>query len=279
MLEFRPAPGRLTDRLRRRERAGACPADILAGRCVVLTDACSDTGRATASRLAVLGTRLVLVDRDTDRLTALREQITSSGGLARSRRCDLSALGDIDQLVEWIRGEFGAIDVLVNNARAVSPGGAHACSDRFRAYQHTMAANYFGPLRLTLGLLPALRHSRSGHVVNVGPRLAEGIPHDAPAALAGAAVSRSRDSAADAEFPGGPATSAGSTAAWAIFSRCAEFEAAPHGIQVHAVHCPISPKGTDLPYATTTALAIESAIRGDHSTPTLTRPPRSRTER
>ncbi|WP_054813254.1 SDR family NAD(P)-dependent oxidoreductase [Nocardia arizonensis] len=225
MLEFRAAPGRLTDRLRRRDPAATCPA----GLCVLVTEACSDIGRATATRLAGRGMRLVLVDRHADRLAEVRERITASGGLARERRCDLSALGDIDQLVEWVRGEFGAVDVLVNNAdatlRAVAPS-----PDRFRDYQRSMAANYFGPLRLTLGLVPALRLARSGLVVNVGPR------------------------------PLAETCFAGATAAWSTFGHCADAELAQQGIRVCAVDT--APASNER--ATIAAHGVETAIRERH---------------
>ena len=39
--------------------------------------------------------------------------------------------------------------------------------DRLHDFDRTMAVNYFGPVRLTMGLLPAMRAQRRGHVVNV----------------------------------------------------------------------------------------------------------------
>ncbi|WP_109526300.1 MULTISPECIES: SDR family NAD(P)-dependent oxidoreductase [Nocardia] len=258
MLEFRTAPVRFTDRLRpgglRPDRAPRCPADSLGGLCVLVTDACSDVGRATATRLAMRGARLVLVARRSDQLVGVCEEITATGGLARWHRCDLSALGDIDQLVDWVRGEFGAVDVLVNNATRPQRRPVTQSLDRFRDYQRTMAANYFGPLRLTLGLLPAMLQSGSGHVINVGPL------HP--------------NAAATPYF----ASYASSVAAWTTFGQCADAELAPHGIQVSAVRYPVTGTDTDeaaADFAVTaaeSARTIENTIRERYDTPRSRRP-------
>ncbi|MEV0294959.1 SDR family NAD(P)-dependent oxidoreductase [Nocardia sp. NPDC050710] len=255
MLEFRPAPVRFTDRIRRPGRGERCPADSLAGLCILVTDACSDIGRATATRLAMHGARLVLVARRSDQLIGVCQEITATGGLARWHRCDISALGDIDQLVDWVRGEFGTVDVLINNAGRPQRRPVTQSLDRFRDYQRTMATNYFGPLRLTLGLLPAMLQSGSGQVINVGPW--------------------SMNAAAAPYF----ASYASSQAAWTTFGQCADAELAPHGIQVTAVQYPvigIESEDDAADFALTSAQAartIEATIRSrqDRPEPRLTR--------
>ncbi|WP_253790366.1 SDR family NAD(P)-dependent oxidoreductase [Nocardia amikacinitolerans] len=214
----------------------------------MLTDACSEVGRATAALLADRGAQLLLVARRGDQLITTCEEITSAGGRAHWFRCDISALGDVDQLVTWVLAEFGSVDVLVNNAGRPLHRPVAESLDRFRDYQRMMAVNYFGPLRLTLGLLPAMLNSGSGHVVNVGP-----AHHNAAAA---------------ASF----ASYASSQAAWTTFAECAEAELGSRGIQVTAidypaVHADPAAAGTEAAFAdeydrgpAEVARAVEAAI-------------------
>ncbi|WP_067830236.1 SDR family NAD(P)-dependent oxidoreductase [Nocardia inohanensis] len=207
MIEFRAA--------RRPRPTGSLPGkQPIAGKRVVVTDACSDIGRATARLLTAQDAEVILVSRNGAQLVEDCAALTKSGGRAHWYRCDLSALGDVDQFVEWLLTEFDSIDVLVNNAGRPARRPVLQSLDRFRDYQRMMAANYFGPLRLTLGLLPAMLAGGSGHVVNVGPW----------SLTTGAAPNY--------------ASYASSQAAWTTFGQCADAELAPRGIHVTTVHYP-----------------------------------------
>lgn len=198
----------------RHERRRATASESIAGKRIIITDACSDIGRATARLLALQGAEVLLVARRGDLLVSDCNTIVQAGGLARWHRCDISALGDVDQLVEWVITEFDRIDVLVNNAGRPLRRPVLQSLDKFRDYQRMMATNYFGPLRLTLGLIPAMLAGGSGHVVNVGPwSLATGA---AP------------------NF----ASYASSQAAWTTFGDCADAELSERGITVTSVQYP-----------------------------------------
>ncbi|MFF3224507.1 SDR family NAD(P)-dependent oxidoreductase [Nocardia suismassiliense] len=235
MPEFRAAPVGFTDRKRHRP-----PERSLAGRRVLITDACSDVGLATAHTLAAQGAQLLLVARGSDQLIAACDQIRANNGDAHWYRCDISALGDVDELVTWVLSEFGAVDVLINTAGRPVRRPVTQSLHKFRDYQRMMAANYFGPLRLTLGLLPAMLRSGSGHVINVGPWNVH----------TGAAPNF--------------ASYASAQAAWTTFGQCADAELSPHGIQVTAVHYPAFRADLDSTEdrneADHTAHRIESAI-------------------
>ncbi|WP_378739248.1 SDR family NAD(P)-dependent oxidoreductase [Nocardia brasiliensis] len=237
MPEFRSAPVKFTDRKRHR------PPVSLAGQRVLVTDACSDIGRATANVLAAQGAQLLLVARRGDQLIAACEEIRASNGDAHWYRCDTSALGDVDQLVTWVLGEFGAVDVLINQAGRPVRRPVAQSLHRFRDYQQTMAANYFGPLRLTLGLLPAMLSSGSGHVINVGPWNVN----------IGAAPNF--------------ASYASAQAAWTTFGQCADAELSPHGIKVTAVHYPAAQSDAEAHYTERPLQAahrIEAAIHSNN---------------
>lgn len=139
----------------------------LAGRTVLVTGASSGIGEATARAAAARGATVLLVARRADELDRVRASIEAAGGRATSYPCDLTDLDAVDALVARVLTEQGAVDHLVNNAGRSIRRSLALSYDRFHDIERTMAINFFGPVRLTLGLLPAMRAQRFGHVVNI----------------------------------------------------------------------------------------------------------------
>jgi NAD(P)-dependent dehydrogenase (short-subunit alcohol dehydrogenase family) len=139
----------------------------LRGRTVLVTGASSGIGEATARAVAGRGATVLLVARRADELDRVRSAIETAGGRAASYACDLTDGDAIDALVARVLAEHGAVDYLVNNAGRSIRRSLALSYDRFHDVERTMAINYFGPVRLTMGLLPAMRAQRFGHVVNI----------------------------------------------------------------------------------------------------------------
>ncbi|HEV2797329.1 MAG TPA: SDR family NAD(P)-dependent oxidoreductase, partial [Nocardioides sp.] len=152
-------------RLRRLVRSGA--PSPLAGRTVLVTGASSGIGEATAHAVAARGARVVLVARRQAELDRVRTSIEAAGGDASSYAVDLTDLDTVDVLVEEVLAEVGAVDYLVNNAGRSIRRSLELSHDRFHDVERTMAINFFAPVRLTMGLLPAMRAQGFGHVVNI----------------------------------------------------------------------------------------------------------------
>ncbi|SDC20158.1 SDR family NAD(P)-dependent oxidoreductase [Nocardioides lianchengensis] len=135
----------------------------LAGRTVLVTGASSGIGEATALAVARRGARVLLVARRADQLERVRSAIEAAGGRASSYACDLTDGAAVDALV----AQVGPVDYLVNNAGRSIRRSLHLSYDRFHDVERTTAINFLAPVRLTLGLLPAMRAQGFGHVVNV----------------------------------------------------------------------------------------------------------------
>jgi len=187
----------------------------VAGKLILVTGASSGVGRCTAALLAARGATVLLVARREGALAALGQQVTAAGGRAAYRACDLSDRDQVGALVRWILDEYGGVDVVVNNAARSMRRPIAQALERLDDFDRTMAVNFFAPVRLTMGLLPAMLHRGSGHVVNVGtwtvpvgssPRFA--AYHSSKAALAG-------------------------------FGRCLDAELARRGVRVTNVHFPL----------------------------------------
>ncbi|MGN6250887.1 MAG: SDR family NAD(P)-dependent oxidoreductase [Marmoricola sp.] len=125
----------------------------------VVTGASSGIGAATARALAADGFHVIAAARRTDRIEDLAEEI---GGTAVA--CDVTAPASVAALVEAVGDR---LDVLVNNA-----GGAFGSAPVEQAdledWQRMYDVNVLGLVRVTAALLPALRASGQGLVVNVG---------------------------------------------------------------------------------------------------------------
>jgi len=139
----------------------------IAGRVVLVTGASSGIGEATAREAARKGARALLVARRAGELDRVRTRIGTEGGVASSYPCDLTDGEAVDRLVERLLAEHGVVDYLVNNAGRSIRRSLRLSEGRFHDFERTMAVNYFAPVRLTTGLLPAMRAQRFGHVVNV----------------------------------------------------------------------------------------------------------------
>jgi NAD(P)-dependent dehydrogenase (short-subunit alcohol dehydrogenase family) len=63
--------------------------------------------------------------------------------------------------------KHGGVDFLVNNAGRSIRRAVESSFDRFHDFERTMQLNYFGALRVTMGLLPGMMAKRKGHVVNI----------------------------------------------------------------------------------------------------------------
>ena len=133
----------------------------------MITGASSGIGQVTALKVAQAGGVPVLVARGKDKLEETRATIEMRGGTAYVFPCDLSDLEAIDRLCEQITTELPSVDFVVNNAGRSIRRSLKLSQDRFHDFERTMQLNYFGAIRLVMGLMPKMREQRRGHVVNI----------------------------------------------------------------------------------------------------------------
>ncbi len=139
----------------------------VAGKTVLVTGASYGIGEATARSLAAGGATVLVVARSEERLSGLTESINAGGGRAVAYPTDLTDESAVSTLTEQITKEHGPLDIVVNNAGKSLRRSLHDQYDRPHDFQRTIDINYLGPVRLLLGLLPAMRRNGSGHIVNV----------------------------------------------------------------------------------------------------------------
>jgi NAD(P)-dependent dehydrogenase (short-subunit alcohol dehydrogenase family) len=148
----------------------------LNGRTVIVTGASTGIGRAAAIKIASYGGIPILVARSLDKLDETKSDIEDAGGTAYIYAVDLASIPAIEAFIEHVLADHPRIDMLVNNAgRSIRRSAMHSL-DRFHDYERTMALNYFGAVKLILGLLPHWRATGGGHVLNVSSIGAQAHP-------------------------------------------------------------------------------------------------------
>jgi NAD(P)-dependent dehydrogenase (short-subunit alcohol dehydrogenase family) len=102
-----------------------------------------------------------------------------SGAAVLALTCDVTDRNQVAELIRSVLAGFGHIDVLINNAGLVEVGpvGVMTAVD----FERDMATNFWGPLNVILAVLPHMRPTNEGRIVNIasiGGKLS--VPHLVP---------------------------------------------------------------------------------------------------
>jgi NAD(P)-dependent dehydrogenase (short-subunit alcohol dehydrogenase family) len=141
--------------------------EALDGKHVMITGASSGIGRSTALKVAEAGGVPLLVARNVEKLEEARAEIVAGGGTAYVYAADIADMDSVDTLVERVLADHLSVDMLVNNAGRSIRRSIALSYDRFHDFERTIQLNYFGAVKLIIGLLPHMRERGSGHIVNV----------------------------------------------------------------------------------------------------------------
>lgn len=129
-----------------------------------VTGANSGIGRALVEALAARSATVILATRSEERTKPVLQELRSSypGAKLQWLHLDVSDLGSVRRAADAFVATRQPIDVLVNNAGIA---GTRRLSKE--GFDITYATNHIGPFLLTNLLLPRLRESPQGRVVNV----------------------------------------------------------------------------------------------------------------
>ena len=131
----------------------------------LVTGAGRGIGKAVALSLAKLGCRVVLAARTAAQLSEVQQEIQRAGGVAIAIPTDLMRDEDIDTLVRESQREFGAVDILINNAGWGKR--ASVVRAKIEDLDQTLRVNLRAPMILAQKVLPAMIAKGEGAVINV----------------------------------------------------------------------------------------------------------------
>jgi 3-oxoacyl-[acyl-carrier protein] reductase len=135
----------------------------LNGQVALVTGGSRGIGLAIARELASAGARLAVVARDGDRAQAAAAELPGEGH--RGYACDVASSEACNALVKQVEADFGALDVLVNNA-GTSRDGLFPLQDE-EAFADVVGTNLLGTVRCCRAAVRQMWRRRAGVIVNV----------------------------------------------------------------------------------------------------------------
>jgi len=142
---------------------------------VLITGASAGIGAALAKLLAerFMGIRLVLAARSVEKLETVATLCRLAGAQVLAVPTDLEKIEQVEALAQAAIAQFGRVDALVNNAGYGQMGPVELIPSV--AAQRQFQINLLGPLALIRALVPMMRDSGGGRIINIsslGGRLA-----------------------------------------------------------------------------------------------------------
>ncbi|WP_271010302.1 SDR family oxidoreductase [Paucibacter sp. B51] len=141
-----------------------------AGKVVLVTGGSSGIGLAAAKKFAEAGAITLICARDEIKLAEAVKEIREAAGAqaqVHAYSADIANEESCAAMIAAISEQFGGVDFLINNAGRSIRRAIESSYDRFHDFERTMQLNYFGCLRVTMGLLPGMVAKKKGHVVNI----------------------------------------------------------------------------------------------------------------
>jgi NAD(P)-dependent dehydrogenase (short-subunit alcohol dehydrogenase family) len=138
----------------------------LAGKSAVITGGGTGIGQAIALAFAREGAQVAIAGRRKEKLEETVRLLQQAGCSALAVECDVTQAADTERLIKSAEGAFGKMNVLVNNAGALSVSTVETIAED--DWDQLMATNIKGPFLMSRAALPAMRRAGGGSIVNVG---------------------------------------------------------------------------------------------------------------
>jgi NAD(P)-dependent dehydrogenase (short-subunit alcohol dehydrogenase family) len=133
----------------------------------LVTGGARGIGFEVVRQLAQQGKTVILGARDPDKAGVAAKELSGEGLAVRAGTIDVADGDSVGELAGGVKGEFGRLDVLVNNAAAFADWAETASSADLENSRAVLDTNLFGTWRVCQAFLPLIRQSDHGRIVNV----------------------------------------------------------------------------------------------------------------
>jgi len=140
-------------------------AGILAGRIALITGASSGIGEGAAIALAEAGAFVAVAARRADRLEALTQKIVAMGGTALALPGDVSDETVAREIVAKTIKHFGRLDILVNSAGVIAPGGVENADTE--EWRRVIDINLLATLYTCTAAIGPMKAQGGGDIINI----------------------------------------------------------------------------------------------------------------
>jgi len=138
----------------------------LSGRVALVTGGTRGLGLAIARAFSAAGADVIVASRKAEACDEVAAGLRSAGGRALGHACHVGRWDDVARLVEAAYGEFGRVDVLVNNA-GMAPLYSTLGDVTEELFDKVIAVNLKGPFRLSALVGERMAAGDGGSIINV----------------------------------------------------------------------------------------------------------------
>ena len=147
-----------------------------ANKTALITGATRGIGKAIALKLAKEGANIVIAAKSVEEnpklggtIFSAAAEIEAAGGKALAIQCDIRYEDQIQQVVDQAVEKFGGIDILVNNASAISLTTTEQTEAKRFDLMHSI--NVRGTFLVTKACIPHLKKSTNAHILTLSPQI------------------------------------------------------------------------------------------------------------
>ncbi|GAB6975426.1 SDR family NAD(P)-dependent oxidoreductase [Prevotella falsenii] len=134
---------------------------------VMVTGATSGIGEACAKKFAQGGYDVIITGRRKEKLDALKKELEGMGAEVLAMQFDVREREAAKKAVEFLKGKWAKIDVLINNA-GLALGLDKEYEGNFDDWDTMIDTNIKGLLNMTRFVVPAMVERNEGHIINIG---------------------------------------------------------------------------------------------------------------
>lgn len=133
----------------------------------LVTGANKGIGYETVRQLAAQGITVLLGARDEKRGTEAARKLQDEGLDVQFLQVDVNDVASQENAAQFIADKFGKLDILVNNAGVAKDFRVPASQGTLEQWRETFETNVFNLVSLTQKLLPLVKKSDAGRIVNL----------------------------------------------------------------------------------------------------------------
>lgn len=134
---------------------------------VMVTGATSGIGEACAKKFAQGGYDVIITGRRKEKLDTLKKELENMGAQVLAMQFDVREREATKKAIEFLKGKWATIDVLINNA-GLALGLDKEYEGDFEDWDIMIDTNIKGLLNMTRFVVPAMVKRNEGHVINIG---------------------------------------------------------------------------------------------------------------